>query len=158
MAINLPNTNLLSLGPGGSGPMSAIVEEAQEYIHYSLGTFGEDGLLTSLDFGLFTGVEMASENLVDGDMGMLRERNTIDDEDIMPLFYAIETVEPPSIVEILIEEILIEETEQFDSDSGQSPPPGHDPTITELKGAKLELSQPQFGDADLDDMEDPIET
>lgn len=83
------------------------IRSASELIFYNILGFGDDGLLTSLDFSFFAGVESAADNIEDGDIGIMYERIDDEDEEVtFKLFHSIETTTPPAMTGILEQDEL----------------------------------------------------
>ena len=86
-----------------TGDYSFLVPD--ERVLYSFNEPGEDGLLPYLDFLLAPGplqnadlIEEYVENLEDGDMGIISAKVEEDEENLY-LYYAVETVDSPSITQ-----------------------------------------------------------
>ena len=74
---------------------------------YSIQGFGDDGLLTSLDFSMGINIETGADNIEDGDTGIMYERlYDAEVNETFKLFHSIETVTPPIITGIREEEEL----------------------------------------------------
>ena len=130
------------LMPGGAAapPIDAI-RSATELIFYSLLNIGDDGLLTSLDFSVFIGVESGADQLEDGDIGIMYER--IDDEDetaIFKIYHSIETVSPPTF-----DVLYVDEAEQASGAEPEEGSPEGGEIARGIPGTDFGARQTDFG-------------